>query len=198
MWRRDVPKRAEQEVSLPELVQSIADQLKPWSGSLKQSQVLAEITSTIEWLKNPSLSHFLSRLIGSSRKSREKAKRLRATLNQLEEQLADIGCTFHIVISPENQVGLWTPQRTIGEIHNAFYEVMSKGDSRFDERRLAVAFAARLLMKNLSTKKPTIPSDGNSPFCMIASFLFEAVTGEGRRNLISACRRVYRLRSEHI
>jgi hypothetical protein len=183
-----------------ELVQSIADQLYPWSRSLKQSQVLAEITSTIERLKNPSLSHFLSRLIGSSRKSREKAKRLRATLNQLEEQLAAIGCTFRIVISPENQVGLWNPKQTIGEIHNAFHEELSKGDLKLEKKKLhlAVAFAARLLMKNLSTKKPTIPSAGNSPFCMIASLLFAAVSGERDRNLISACRRVYRLRSEHI
>jgi hypothetical protein len=196
MWRRDVPKCSEQ----AELVREIAGQLRPWNGSFKQGQVFAEINSTIKRLKNPNLLHVLSRVIGSRRRSRKEAKIFRVTLNQLEEQLAAIGHTFHIVISPENQVGLWNPKQTIGEIHNAFHEELSKGDFRFEKQKLhlAVAFEARLLMKNLSTKKPTIPSVGNSPFCMIASLLFAAVSGERDRNLISACRRVYRLRSEHI
>jgi hypothetical protein len=191
-----VPKCSEQ----AELVRQIADQLKSWNGSFKQERVFAEINSAIKRLENPDLLHHLSRVIGSRRKSRERAKIFRVTLNQLEEQLAAIGHTFHIVISPENQVGLWNPKQTIGEIHNAFYEKLSKGDFRFERQKLhlAAAFEARLLMKNLSTQKPTIPSVGSGSFCTIASLLFEAVSGEHARNLISACRHIYHLPPEHI
>ena len=191
-------KRPEQEVRLAKLVQSIANQLKPWKGDLEQSQVLAEINSTIERLKNPNLYQFLSRLIGSGRKNKERAKRLRATLKDLEEQLAAAGLTYRIFISRKNQVGLWTQKQRTGELYDGLYEFLRATDSRLEERKLAAAFAARLLMKKLSTKKPTIPSEGKSRFLIIASLLFEAVSGERGRNLISACRRVYHLRSEHI
>jgi hypothetical protein len=180
------------------LVRSIADELKPWRQSLKQSQVLAEIKDKIERLKNPTLPQILSRVIGSRRKSREEAKRLRATLKTLERQLGGAGLTFRLVISRQDQVGLWSPKQSVGVLHSEFYELLSAGDKRLESSHLAAAFAARLLMKNLSTKKPTVASEGNSPLCVIASLLFEAVSGERERNLVVACRRVRNLRSEHI
>jgi hypothetical protein len=183
-------------VTLNELAGSIADELKPWRGSLKQSQVLAEINDKIERLKNPTLSQLFSRLLGSGRKNREEAKRLRATLKKLEKQLAAIGHTFRITILPENQIGLWTPQRRTGGLHDELYDLLITSISSLDERKLAAAFAARLLMEKLSTEKPTVSNEGGSPFCTIASRLFEAVTGEPESNLVNACRRVNRLRSE--
>jgi hypothetical protein len=198
LWRRDVPKRPTQEETLAKLVQSIINQLKPFRQGLEQDHVLAEINSTIERLKNPNLSEFLSRLVGSRRMNKERAKKLRATLKDLTEQLADAGLTFCIIISPTNQVGLWTPKQRIGELHGSFLELLRAKDSRLGTLELAAAFAARLLMEKLSIKKPTIPSEGKSRFLIIASLLFEAVSGERWRNLIRACRYVYHLRSERI
>lgn len=43
-------------------------------------------------------------------------------------------------------------------------------------------------------KDPTVSSHGNTPFCVIASQLYEAVGGERDCDLIRACRRVRNFR----
>jgi hypothetical protein len=201
MWRRDLPKHSKQD-ALSDLVQSIADRLTPWRKPLTQGQVFNEIESAIDRLKKPSLSQHVSSLVGSGRMRRQEAKRLLVTLKTLSKQVTAAGLTFDLRLRPANQLGLWTPkhtQKSAQEIlYDEFLALLSAKDSRLDHQKLLAAFHARLLVEKLSNEKLTISSDGNTPFCVIASQLFEAVTGRRECNVIRACRHVYRLRSERI
>jgi hypothetical protein len=219
MWRRDVPKRAEQEVSLAELVQSIADQLKPWKANCPKRQVLAEIHGTIEGLREAT-----NISVGSRSENKQYAKMILATLEALVKQLAAAPKGFHLsLLLRSSQLGLWRPpKQTTGELlfellkarpgveqtSGLFNKLLPQvfmlsqqcqaislnpigSDPRSDPRQYWAAYAALSLMKQLSTKKPTTSRDGDTPFCIIASQLFEAVTGE-QRNLLRACRSMRR------
>jgi hypothetical protein len=73
-------------------------------------------------------------------------------------------------------------------LYDEFREVLSASDSRLDHQKLSAAFAARLLVEKLSKRKLTINSNGNTPFCVIASQLFEVISGKGDCDIIRACR----------
>jgi hypothetical protein len=192
-----VPNYSKQD-ALAAWVQSIADQLKPWREPLTRNQVFDEIQSTIDRLKNPALSQHVSSVVGSRRRRKQEAKRLHTTLKTLSEQVTAVGLTFNLSLRSSNQVGFWRPEHTKKDLYDEFQELLSASDSRLGLQKLCAALAARRLMEKLSNGKLTINSNGNTPFCVIASQLFEAVSGERERDVIRACRHVYHLRSERI
>jgi hypothetical protein len=147
----------------------------------------------INRLKDPRLLKFLSSIVGSRRENRQEAKKLFALLRAASEQVTAAGLTFSLNLrrSNQDQLGLWSPKQTKEkDIFDDLHEALSAGDSRLDLQKFSVAFTARLLMEKLSRKKPTVSSHGNTPFCVIASQLYEAVAGKRDCDLIRACRRV--------
>jgi hypothetical protein len=179
--------------ALTDLVRSIADLLKPWRAHLTQSEVFDEIKCKIYRLKDPRLLKFLSSIVGSRRRNRQEAKKLFVFLRAAGEQVTAAGLTFNLNLrrSNQDQPGLWSQKQTREkDIYDEFLELLSGGDSRLDFQKLSAAFTARLLMEKLSRKKSTVSSNGNTPFCVIASQLYEAIGGERDCDLIRACRRV--------
>jgi hypothetical protein len=194
--RRDVMHNHSGGDELTDLVRSIADLLKPWRAQLTQSEVFDEIKCKIYRLKDPRLLKFLSSIVGSRRRNRQEAKKLFVLLRAAAEQVTTARLTFSLNLrrSNQDQLGLWQKQTKEKNIFDEFHEVLSAGDPRLGLQKLSAAFTARLLMEKLSRKKPTVSSHGNTPFCVIASQLYEAVGGERDCDLIRACRRVRNFR----
>ena len=213
-----MPRRAEPEVTLDELVRSIADQLKPWRPGLKESQVLAEINDTIEQLGATNFE------VGSRTENKEYAEQVLATLEILVKQLGTAPKGFYWgLVFRSSQLGLWRPKQTRGgllfELMNAearieqasglFDELLTQVSKLSEQCRAVIlnpigddpranhplqywaAYLAFLLMKRLSTEEPQISSHGNTAFCAVASLLFEAASGERDCSFVVACRRVY-------
>jgi hypothetical protein len=58
--------------------------------------------------------------------------------------------------------------------------------------KVRTAFVARLLMEDVSEKRPTA-GRGDTPFCAIASLLFEIATGNRDENMQRACKAALRM-----
>jgi len=217
MWRRDVSERGEQEVTLADLIDEIADQLKPWQEGLERRRVLDEIRSTIDQL---GATNFAA---GSRTENKQYAEQVLATLETLVKQLKLAPKGFYWSLAfRSSQLGLWRPEQTRGgllfELLNAeprieqasglFDELLNQVSKLSEQCRAVIlnpigddpranhplqywaAYVAFLLMKRLSIEEPKITSHGNTTFCNVASLLFEAASGERDCNLIVACRRI--------
>jgi hypothetical protein len=201
--------------STEELIQAIADELKPWKHA--KNDVLAAIRKTIEntklWVpigppKPPK--------VGFRTENKRYALALHATLATLDYQLAAAPHGFFVGLNHADgdceDIGV-TEQKKVEVAHLRFQiRTLAKGcekqilnpagaHPRSDRAKSAVAFEALVLVIKLSKKKPAAGSRRGSrvtPYCMVASLLFEAVRGESECNLERACKRMLSSEVRHI
>jgi len=160
-------------------VPSIVDELRPWKCS--QRQVLAEVRKAINKLREilaqaqPPEDKFRSY-------NKQCAKKLLPAAWKLYKLLDAMPPRF---MSLENYLDLLV--RTTG-LAAECEKIIAAPARRADYKKRLAAIFAQSLVTDLSTKKPTA-GDRNTSFCMIASLLFEATTGEREPNLEYACKR---------
>jgi hypothetical protein len=182
-----------------ELIRAIADQLKPWRCS--EGDVLAKIRSIIQ-----ETAEGLSEgpATGFRKQNKQYAMRLLDNLVALQDLLARAPAGFLWNLanwSEPKKLGTslvkrqtqWKKLReTVNELVPQCKAAIRNPTgasplTRWEKTHVAVN--ALSLMKHLSAKRPTAGTD-NTPFCVIASLLFEAVTGEREASLRRACQRI--------
>jgi len=160
-------------------VRSIADELRPWKCA--ESKVLGEVRNAIDKVREilaqpqPPEDKFRS-------DNKQCAKKLLPAATKLYKLLEAAPPRF---MSLENYLDLFVRTTRLAA---QCEEIIAAPARRADDKKALAAIYALSLVTNLSTKKPTA-GDRNTSFCMIASLLFEATTGEREPNLEYACKR---------
>jgi hypothetical protein len=160
-------------------VRSIADELRPWKCS--ESKVLGEVRNAIDKVREilaqpqPPEVEFRS-------DNKQCAKKLLPAATKLYKLLEAAPPRF---MSLENYLDLLV--RTTGLAAQCEKIIAAPAPKPDDTKPVAAIFALSL-MTDLSTKKPAA-GDRNTSFCVIASLLFEATTGDLEPNLEYACKR---------
>jgi len=202
---------------LADLAVSIADQLRPWRKDLKRTQVLDEIRSAIEQLNATNFD--VGSRKDNKEYAEQVLATLETLVKQLGA--APKGFYWGLVLRssqvglwrPKQPKGgllfeLLNAGPSIQQTSGLFDELLTQvsrlreqckavilnpigSDPRSDPRQYWTAYVAFSLMKRLSTEEPKISSHGNTPFCIVASLLFEAFSGERECSIIVACRHVY-------
>jgi hypothetical protein len=162
-----------------ELVWLIANEMKPWKHPKRQ--VLATVRRAIDALRR------LLAVKTFSNKERQHAEKLLLAINKIDELIfAAPPMFFSSAVERANAV-----QATSGLFYQCLYLIRQRAPKRGWKKGIT-AICALSLIEECSTKKPAA-GNRDTTFCMIASWLFEVVTGEPEPNLEYDCKRQLRL-----
>lgn|SRR5262249_23374085 len=165
-------------------VRSIADELRPWKCS--ERQVLTEVRNTIDKARKNLAPDPEDKFLSDNK---QRAKKLLPAATKLYKLLDAAPPRF---MGPENYLHLLV--LTTG-LAAQCEKIIAAPTRKADHKKPLVALLAELLVTDVSKKKPTA-GDRNTSFCVIASLLFEAVTGEHEPNLEYSCKRWLRRRRD--
>jgi hypothetical protein len=190
--------------SQEELVRAIADRLKPWNCS--ESHVLTEIRSAIRRLRaHPDFNPDSYPGLGFRSENKKCAKKMLVTVTTLERQLvaAKPGFFWSLTLRDKklqcDMDGYGKKVTELSELLNRVTKLKWECEKVIlnapgaypgqDYRQIHIAIYAIHLMLGLSNERPTAGTP-DTPYCMIASLLFEATTGKSERNLLRTCKRM--------
>jgi len=189
--------------SYEELVASIADVLRPWRDGIDEQQALAEIRVSIRDM----LQHEpdviwppeLGPEIGYRGDNKRHAENILDAINRLNDLLSKRWTQFvwsltwtltaeRSAAKEEKIVELRERLQRLSEDCGKIIQNPPGVDPRMGYRQITVANVAFWLMIDVSSKRPAA-GHSESAYCLAASLLFEAVTGEADRDLQRACKR---------
>ena len=175
----------------PGLAQAIVDALRPWK--CPEGEVQAAVREAIAAVRQDVKWRLWRHEIGTYRGNKET---LEAVLQYVRKASVLLGsvppAAFWSQDWPEAVTRWFQPTAEL----IAFLEqaVQDTGgylpNQRIDKTR--AAFVARLLIEDTSGKRPTA-GRGDTPFCTVATLLFEAATGVMDENMERACKAALRI-----
>jgi hypothetical protein len=165
-----------------ELIDTIVDELRPWTEANSAETVRDAVTERLDVLGDVVPNHFSREAI---RRTRQGARALRDAIRQLEESLARAPPELRMRLKLEPAPGWQHP--LLQELHRARNGCESAVDAApsTDKVKEWCARVAFQLILKFSETKPT--GTDESPFRVIAALVYEAITGEPDRDLKRAC-----------
>jgi hypothetical protein len=163
-----------------DLVWLIANEMKPWKHP--KGQVVVTVRYAIETLRG------ILAVETPSGKEQQHAEKLILAIHKLNQLIhAAPPRFFSSAVEKAKAV-----QATSGLFYHCLDLSRERAPKRRGWKKTMTACCALSLIEECSTKKPAA-GNRDTAFCMIASWLFEVVTGEPEPNLEYDCKRILRL-----